>query len=254
MMKLVLVCVLAAIVQAELRINAVPSLNVEDPYSPGKTKPAKMMPGGGKMMPGGGKMMPGGGKMMPGGGKMMPGGGKMMPGGGKMMPGGGKMMPGGGKMMPSATGSMGGTTGSHTLDQAGINLIKGFEGWESCYYNDVAGHGTIGYGHLVVAGDPYHQGSCITQQQGEQLLASDAATFVACVNGMGVNLNQNQFDALVSFTYNLGCGALSSIKPLIQAGNYAAVCPKMKQYIHAGGQVVQGLVNRRAAECDLFGS
>jgi len=251
-MKLLLaVCVIFSLVQAELEILAVPNTQaVEDPYGGGG---GMMMGGGGKMMMGGGgkMMMGGGGKMMMGGG-----GGGMMGGGGKMMMGGGgsgKMMGGSGDGGSGKTNN-GGTTGSHQLDQAGINLIKSFEGWKPCYYLDVAGKATIGYGHLIVAGDPYKPGSCISQQAGEALLAKDASRFVSCVNGMGVNLNQNQFDALVSFSYNLGCGALSSIKPLIAAGNYAAVCPKMKQYVNAGGKVVQGLVNRRAQECNVFNS
>jgi len=144
--------------------------------------------------------------------------------------------------------------GALSLDQAGINLIKGFEGWSSCYYKDVAGYGTIGYGHLVKSGDPYKSGTCISEQDGENLLASDAQSFVDCVNGLGASLNQNQFDALVSFSYNLGCGALSSIKTLLQQGNYGAVCGKMEQYTHAGGKVVQGLVNRRKSECNMFNS
>jgi len=144
--------------------------------------------------------------------------------------------------------------GALSLDQAGINLIKGFEGWSSCYYKDVAGYGTIGYGHLVKSGDPYSPGTCISEQDGENLLASDAQSFVNCVNAMGATLNQNQFDALVSFSYNLGCGSLSSIKSLLLQGNYGAVCGKMEQYTHAGGKVVQGLVTRRKSECNMFNS
>jgi len=154
----------------------------------------------------------------------------------------------------SSDGGSSQNSGSLTLDQDGIDLIKGFEGWSSCYYKDVAGYGTIGFGHLVKSGDPYGPGTCISEQDGENLLASDAQSFVNCVNAMGVQLNQHQFDALVSFSYNLGCGDLSSVKSLLQAGNYGAVCAKIEQYTHAGGQVVQGLVNRRKAECNLFNS
>jgi len=151
-------------------------------------------------------------------------------------------------------GGGGEDSGSHQLDQAGINLIKGFEGWSACYYNDAAGYGTIGYGHLVKSGDPYAPGSCISEQDGENLLASDAAGFVNCVNAMQVALNQNQFDALVSFAYNLGCGNLAGVQSLLQAGNYAGVCGEIEQYVHAGGQVLAGLVSRRQQECALFNS
>jgi lysozyme len=124
----------------------------------------------------------------------------------------------------------------------------------SCYYKDAAGYPTIGYGHLIKAGDPYGPGTCISQDQGEQLLARDAQGFVNCVNGMGVSLNQHQFDALVSFAYNLGCGSLGGVKSLIASGNYGGVCGEIEQYVHAGGQVLQGLVRRRQAECNLFNS
>lgn len=159
---------------------------------------------------------------------------------------------GGGGGSPPVSPPSGG--GSHSLDSTGINLIKGFEGWVPCYYKDPVGYPTIGYGHLIKSGDPYHPGTCLTQAQGEALLASDAQGFVNCVNGQNLKLNQHQFDALVSFAYNLGCGNLGQVSSAIRAGNYGGVCGIMEQYVHAGGQVLQGLVNRRRQECALFSS
>jgi len=74
-------------------------------------------------------------------------------------------------------------------------------------------------------------------------------------NNIKAPINQNQFDALVSFVYNLGCGSLQgSLANTINAGNYGGACGIMKQYVHAGGKVLQGLVNRRNDECNLFTS
>jgi len=174
-------------------------------------------------------------------------------GNGSMM---GSMNGGSNNGSPSSSGGgcSGGTTGSHTIDQAGLSLIEGFEGWEACYYLDPTGNPTIGYGHLIVAGDGYGPGSCLTQAQGNALLAKDVQRFADCVNGMGVALTQNQFDALVDFTYNLGCGSLSGVQSLLKAGNCAGVCGEIEQYVHASGQVLPGLVTRRQKECQLFNS
>jgi len=116
------------------------------------------------------------------------------------------------------------------------------------------GHPTIGYGHLIVGGDGYGPGSCLTQAQGQALLNQDASRFVNCVNAMGVKLNQNQFDALVDFVYNLGCGSLGGVQSLLQAGNYGGVCGEIEQYVHSSGVVLPGLVRRRQQECQLFNS
>jgi len=224
----------------------------------------------------------GGGGMPMGGGGGMPMGGGGMPSMGGGGGGGGGMAMGGtgagtGAHHASSTGAAHGATGavatvqhgqaqivhagspalvhsgssSHSLDTTGLNLIKSFEGWKACYYKDVAGYPTIGYGHLIKSGDGFGPSSCITQSQGEALLMRDAQTAVNCVNAMGVSLNQHQFDALVSFAFNLGCGTLSAVKPVIEKGN-AAVCAKIEQYTHAGGKVVSGLVTRRREECQLY--
>lgn len=65
-------------------------------------------------------------------------------------------------------------------------------------------------------------------------------------------LTQNQFDALVSFAFNLGCGNLANIARTLNTGNYAAATTQMKQYVNAGGSPLPGLVRRRQAEVDLF--
>lgn len=148
------------------------------------------------------------------------------------------------------------------VSQAGLNLIASFEGWRAQLYNDVANNATIGYGHLVHAGPisaadragPFGKG--ITQAQGLALLAQDAARMVAAVNqSVKVPLTQNQFDALVSFTYNVGVGAFqgSTLLKKLNAGDYAGAQAQFAAWNKAGGQVVAGLVRRRAEEAALFG-
>jgi len=147
------------------------------------------------------------------------------------------------------------------VSNAGLQLIAGFEGWSPTLYEDVAGNATIGYGHLVHAGGitaadrsgPYGNG--ITQQQGLALLKSDveskAAAVRACVT---VPLNQGQFDALVSFAYNVGAGALrgSTLLKKLNAGDYAGAAAEFGNWTKAGGQVLAGLQRRRAAEAAMF--
>jgi lysozyme len=148
------------------------------------------------------------------------------------------------------------------VSAGGLSLIASFEGWRGDLYDDVAGNATIGYGHLVHAGPvtaadrggPYGNG--ITQAQGLALLHGDAARMVEAVrSSVTVPLTQDQFDALVSFTYNVGAGAFegSTLLRLLNAGDYAGARAQFAVWDKAGGQVVPGLVRRRAAEAALFG-
>lgn len=109
-----------------------------------------------------------------------------------------------------------------TTSQNGLNLISSFEGWSSTCYQDSYGIWTIGYGHacqsdsdnLPSFGVTCTAGSCsgsLTAEQGLQVLHQDMAEFESCVKSyVTVPLTNNQFDALVSFAYNTGCGALQS--------------------------------------------
>jgi lysozyme len=145
-----------------------------------------------------------------------------------------------------------------TVGQKGVALIEKWEGLRTCYYLDPIGLPTICYGHLIVSGDPYHSGTCLTKQQCEDLLRSkDLPKYANCVHRLiSVPLNQNQFDALVSFTFNLGCGALqnSNLRTKLNRGEYSSVCSQLKLWVHAGGKVLPGLVSRRNDECNLFNS
>lgn len=147
-----------------------------------------------------------------------------------------------------------------TLSAAGARMISEFEGFSATLYDDPAGHCTIGYGHLV------HRGRCdgsepaqfrrgLSQEQARRLLRDDARPFGEAVNArVTVPLSQPQFDALVSFVYNLGPGnfASSTLLRRLNAGEYDAVPEELARWVKAGGRTLTGLVRRRAAEGELF--
>ena len=134
----------------------------------------------------------------------------------------------------------------------GINLIKHFEGCELEAYKCPAGVWTIGYGHIKGV----QQGDVITEQQADDMLVEELEEYDNYLHNL-VNcpLNQNQFDALVSWVYNLGSSNLqaSTLLKVLNAGDYAGVPAQMLRWNKAGGKVLEGLTRRRQAEADLFG-
>jgi lysozyme len=146
------------------------------------------------------------------------------------------------------------------LSPDGAKFIARFEGFRSHMYNDAANHCTIGYGHLVHYGpingsEPEEFRRGLNEQQALDLLRQDAAKAVAAVREcVTVPLNQQQFDALVSFAYNEGGGALASstLVKMLNQGQYDAIPEQLGRWNKAGNQVLQGLVTRRAAEGTLF--
>lgn len=145
------------------------------------------------------------------------------------------------------------------ISTKGINLIKKFEGFSSQIYKDSAGLPTIGYGHLITEQElqkrKFHKG--ITQEQAEQLLLIDVQSASFAVSRLvTVFLEQWQFDALVSFTFNVGAGALqrSTLRRKLNRREYKAIPYELQKWVWAGGRVLQGLVKRREAEAKLFSS
>ncbi|MGE8534098.1 MAG: lysozyme [Chryseobacterium sp.] len=139
--------------------------------------------------------------------------------------------------------------------QKGINLIVSFEGFSAKPYLDSAGIPTIGHGNTYYPGgkkvtmkDP-----TITKEKGAELFAAVLPTYEKIVNSkVKIALNQNQFDALVSHTYNTG-----GSETLFSLINRRATDSEIKdwftkRYITAGGKVLNGLIRRRKAEADLF--
>ena len=137
------------------------------------------------------------------------------------------------------------------LNQAGLDLIESFEGLRLTAYEDGTGVLTIGFGHT----GGVTPGETITQEQAEEFLKSDVAGAETSVeNLVEVDLTPNQFAALVSFTFNLGGGALagSTLLALVNSKEFDAAAQQFGRWVYADGQELEGLVRRRAAEAKLF--
>ena len=135
--------------------------------------------------------------------------------------------------------------------QNGIAMLKHFEGCKLTAYKDIVGVLTIGYGHT---GPDVFEGKIITQEQADDLLRQDLSTRESGVGAsVKVLLNQNQFDALVDFVYNLGVHSLqvSTLLRRLNSGDYG-VGTEFLKWDKAGGQQVKGLTLRRQAEKELF--
>ena len=140
------------------------------------------------------------------------------------------------------------------VSQNGLALIQRFEGFEPQIYKDAAGYPTIGYGHLIRKGEDFSQG--LTREEGKVLLQQDAAFAEAAVKRLiQIRLSQSQFDALVSFTFNLGGGALqrSTLRRKVNRAEHAEVPSELLRWVWAGGRKLRGLIRRRQAEARLYG-
>jgi len=139
------------------------------------------------------------------------------------------------------------------LSNQGAKFIAGFEGFRADAYWDQWGSvWTIGFGHT----GGVRPGEKVTKEQALKVLREDAATAGQAVKDLvDVELSQKQFDALVSFCFNLGGGALaeSTLLKKLNRGDYKGAQHQFGRWVHAGGQVLPGLVKRRAAEARLFG-
>lgn len=161
------------------------------------------------------------------------------------------------------------------INRAGLELIKNFEGLPDGDpttakldpYLDPVGIWTIGWGHAIRVGNDYLRGAQnkararalypggITISQAETLLRGDLMDTCRDVDSaVRVPLNDNQFAALVSFTFNLGLGNLkrSTLLRLVNAGDFARAAQEFKKWNRAGGRVMRGLTKRREAEATLF--
>lgn len=145
------------------------------------------------------------------------------------------------------------------LSRKGARFIAEFEGLRNAPYNDPAGHCTIGAGHLI------HRGHCtvadrrawgtISERRALRLLRKDAALAAGAVRDLvTVRLHQREFDALVSFAYNVGAGnfARSTLLRRLNAGERSAVPGELRKWVKAGGRELPGLIRRREAEGRLF--
>lgn len=142
--------------------------------------------------------------------------------------------------------------------RAGLALTKQFEGLRLHAYQDAGGIWTVGYGHtgpLWPSGTPVHAGLVLTEPEAEALLLHDLAASVECVNTLVIPpLAQHQFDALVDFAFNTGCGSFrrSTLLRLVNAGDFASAANEFSKWVDVAGKPLPGLIRRRAAEATMF--
>ena len=141
--------------------------------------------------------------------------------------------------------------------QQGLKLIERFEGLSLTPYKDCVGLYTIGVGHLIDNGRslPSSWNRTFTINECYELLASDVIKFeLGVARYITAKLTQNQFDALVSFAFNLGLGTLqrSSLRQKLNRGDKEGAVKTWLKYNMTGGQVIRGLDLRRKAEVTLF--
>jgi GH24 family phage-related lysozyme (muramidase) len=137
------------------------------------------------------------------------------------------------------------------LAELGLDLLKSFEQCRLSAYRDSVGIPTIGWGHTAGV----RMGDTCSQEQADNWLVGDVQAAVnACDANAPKNLTQNQFDALVVFTFNVGVGAEahSTLLAKLKAGDIAGAADEFLKWNHAGGVVVDGLTRRRQAERALF--
>lgn len=153
-----------------------------------------------------------------------------------------------------------------TTSPNGIKQLIQLEGLRTLTYTCSAGVLTIGVGHaltaterangyILIGGVPVYYNNGLTVTQVEQLLAQDLKRFERTINrAVTVPLNQNQFDALVSFCFNIGSGAFldSTLLRVLNRGDYAGVPAQMRRWVRAAGTVIPGLQARREKEIKLY--
>ena len=133
----------------------------------------------------------------------------------------------------------------------GISLIKEFEGLRLKAYKCPGGVWTIGYGHTAGV----KPGIVITKAQAEEYLKADLIAFERYLNGLGLALNQNQFDALISFIYNVGTGNFSSstlLRKVRANPQDNSIMDEFLRWVYSKGRVLPGLQRRRLAEMKLY--
>ena len=152
------------------------------------------------------------------------------------------------------------------LSDKGIRFLRQAEGVRSDVYKDSAGLPTIGVGHLltqselssgkiIIDGEPVKYGEGLSNHHIDELLKQDVDRFEkAIAEYVKVPLYQNQFDALVSFSFNVGVGAFknSTLLKVLNARDYDKVPEQLKRWVYSSRKKVQGLVNRRNSEIALW--
>ena len=140
------------------------------------------------------------------------------------------------------------------ISEYGLNIIKKYEGFSTIPYFCPARKLTIGYGHVIVSRETFPL-SGISTEIAENLLKQDVSIAEMAINHLvAIKLLQNQFDALVSFVYNVGGKAFekSTLLRLLNENKQELAAAELSKWIFAGGAVQNGLISRRAEEKQLF--
>ena len=141
------------------------------------------------------------------------------------------------------------------ITKDGLDLICRFEGFSPHIYLCPAGYPTIGYGHLITEKNKEQFLDGIDQDDALELLRADVAIAErAVLRLIHVPLTDGQFDALVSFTFNLGGGTLqrSTLRQKVNRSEHADVPAEFMKWVWAGGRKSKGLINRRKTELSLY--
>lgn len=141
------------------------------------------------------------------------------------------------------------------ITENGLSLIKNYEKLALNTYICPAGYPTIGYGHVVKPAEAASFANGINEHQANALLAADVGVAErAVLRLISVPLTDGQFDALVSFTFNLGAGALqrSTLRRKVNRGDHEAAPAEFMKWVWAGGRKLKGLIRRRAAEVAMY--
>lgn len=139
------------------------------------------------------------------------------------------------------------------ISERGLKLIKTFEGFSPLPYVCVAGKKTIGYGHVLLPDESYPCG--LNEETALEILQKDVRIAEKTVlKSVQVPLNQNQFDALVSFVFNVGSRNFrhSTLLRCLNAGLYEDCPAEIMRWVYVSGNVNAGLMRRRKAEAELF--
>lgn len=139
------------------------------------------------------------------------------------------------------------------ISQNGLDLIMHFEGFEPNPYICSGGKNTVGFGHVILATDRFKYP--ITKAQALEILAKDVEKFEVMVDKLvKVKLTQGQFDALVSFCFNLGPANLqrSTLLTKVNEGKFGEAADQFGKWVFAAGKQLPGLIKRRTAESKLF--
>ena len=138
-----------------------------------------------------------------------------------------------------------------TTSRKGLQLIKDFEGLRLGSYKCPAGVWTIGYGHTKGV----KQGQVIDQMRADDMLIEDIAPIERLLNSIGINFRQEQFDALVSWIFNLGQGSFKNstiLKRIMDNADDTEIADQIIRWVYASGKILTGLKKRRIAEANMF--